>query len=291
MPSKFLCFMFLVAALADNFKWTSAEPTWTSLRVTWGLNIFSSRVFAKLPRTEDKARRHDFAKLAGDCTGKFLGRRYIKGLDTATVVLYDKNGYVAGMQSGIPKSQADKFNTTFSFADSPAFQLDRIGEEEIYFATVYFVDPKIICSKGRSQAQYYDQGTGNGLYLQNGSNPIYDSVPVPLYEKDVPGTKWVKGGCFRSMGVHYWYGMDRDFDCRKMFPYTAIYNRGKLTSFAFAFPGNYKFSKRFEHPPKSAFEKFLPSPVPKCLYDEYDRTGGFSTIHVFFSVRPWNIFC
>lgn len=290
MYSHFLCLVFLIAAPA-NFIGTSAEPTWTSLRVTWGLNIFSARVFAKLPRTEVKAKRDGFAKLAGDCSGKFLGKRYIKGLDTAAVVLYDKNGYVAGMQSGIPKSEADKFNSSFSFADSPAFQLDRIGEEEIYFATVYFVDPSTICTRGRSQAQYYEQGTGTGLYLQNGSYPIQDSIRVPLYEKDISGTRWVKGGCFRSMGVHYWYNMDKNFDCQNMFPYTTIYNRGKLTSFAFVFPGYYKFSSRFEHPPKSSFGDFLPNPVPQCVYDEYKRSGGFSTLHVYFSIRPWNIFC
>ncbi|KFM82414.1 hypothetical protein X975_23666, partial [Stegodyphus mimosarum] len=157
--------------------------------------------------------------------------------------------------------------------------------------TAYFVDPTIICNSGRTREQYLDQGTGTGLYFQNGTDPINDSVEIPLYEKDMEGTRWVKGGCFRTMGVHYWYDTHENMTCSKFFPITAIYNRGKLTNFAFASFGNYEFSKRFEHPPSSTFNLFLPTPVPKCLYDEYEISGGFSTMHVYFTIRPWNLFC
>ncbi|GBN55870.1 hypothetical protein AVEN_87236-1 [Araneus ventricosus] len=36
---------------------------------------------------------------------------------------------------------------------------------------------------------------------------------------------------------------------------------------------------------------FMPTPMPKCIDDEYERSGGVSSMHVFFSVRPWNTFC
>lgn len=65
---------------------------------------------------------------------------------------------------------------------------------------IYLWIPGIICSRGRSREQYLQDGTGTGLYLQNGSNPIEDSREVPLYEKDVEGAGWVKGQCFTSMG-------------------------------------------------------------------------------------------
>nr|XP_042907952.1 uncharacterized protein LOC107440592 isoform X1 [Parasteatoda tepidariorum] len=282
----------LVAAILVSVE---SEPTWQSFRVTWGINVLSSRVFAKLPRTESRARSEGFVKLAGGCAeGKFLGHRYMKGLDTAAVLIYDKNGFIAGIQHGIPKSDVDRVNTTFSFEKSSAYQLqlDKVlGEEEVYFLTSYFVDPNIICNEGRTREQYDEQGVGTGLYLQNGSNPIQNTFEVPLYEKDMEDTHWVKGGCFRTMGVHYWYNTHENMTCSDFFPFTAIYNRGKLTSFAFASFGNYEFSRRFEHPPSSTFSRFLPIPVPKCLYDEYERSGGYSTMHVFFSVRPWNIFC
>ncbi|GFT37597.1 uncharacterized protein NPIL_637971, partial [Nephila pilipes] len=68
---------------------------------TWGLNLLSSRVFAKLPKTESKARSEGFTRLTGECSGgKFLGHRYMKGLDTAAVLIFDDNGYIAGIQHG-----------------------------------------------------------------------------------------------------------------------------------------------------------------------------------------------
>ncbi|GBN55867.1 hypothetical protein AVEN_87233-1, partial [Araneus ventricosus] len=149
----------------------------------------------------------------------------------------------------IPKNDVEKVNTTFSFERSSAYQLDKIlGEEEVYFITTYFVDPNIICNGGRTKLQYEDQGVGTGLWIQNGTNPLRDSVQVPLYEKDMEGTNWYKGGCFRTMGIHYWYGAHENMTCSDFFPITAIYNRGKLTNFAFASFGNYEFSRRFEHP-------------------------------------------
>ncbi|GFQ91745.1 uncharacterized protein TNCT_337941 [Trichonephila clavata] len=285
--------LFAICALLNNAVFVHSEPTWQSFRVTWGLNLLTSRVFSKLPKTENKARSEGFTRLSGDCNdGKFLGNRYMKGLDTAAVLIYDENGYIAGIQHGIPKHDVEKINTTFSFERSSVYQLDKIlGEEEVYFLTTYFVNPDIICNDGRTKEQYEEEGIGTGLWIQNGSHPIRDSKEVALYEKDLERTEWVKGGCFRTMGVHYWYRAHQNMSCSDFFPITAIYNRGKLTSFAFASFGKYEFSRRFEHPSSTALTMFFPDPVPKCLYDEYERSGGFSSMHVFFSVRPWNIFC
>ncbi|GBO16595.1 hypothetical protein AVEN_118056-1, partial [Araneus ventricosus] len=86
---------------AAKNRCTVTEPTWQSFRVTWGLNILSSRTFSKLPQTEGRARSEGFARLAGECSGgKFVGHRFMKGLDTAAVIIYDDNGYVAGLQHG-----------------------------------------------------------------------------------------------------------------------------------------------------------------------------------------------
>jgi len=283
----------VIACLCIAFLgYVNAEPTWQGLRVTWGVNLLSSRVFAKLPLTESKARSEGFSRLAGGCTEKFLGHRYMKGLDTTAVLLYDVNGYIAGIQYGIPRNDVVTVNTSFNYDQSPAFQHDKIfGEEEIYFLTAYFVDPSTICSGGRTREQYLQDGTGTGLYFQNGTNPIRDSVEVPLYEKDMADTHWVKGGCVRSMGVHYWYNMHENMSCSDMFPFTAIYNRGKLTNFAFISPGHFEFSRRFEHPPASTISMFLPTPVPRCVYREFETAGGFSSMHVYFTIRPWNMLC
>ncbi|GIY53830.1 hypothetical protein CEXT_167301 [Caerostris extrusa] len=155
--------LFAVVVLVNNAVFVQSEPTWQNIRVTWGLNLFSSRVFAKLPKTESKARSEGFVRLAGECNGgKFLGHRYMKGLDTAAVLIYDVNGYFAGIQHGIPKNDVEKVNTTFSFEKSSAYQLDKVlGDEEIYFLTTYLVDPNIICNGGRTKDQQYEeQGIG-----------------------------------------------------------------------------------------------------------------------------------
>ena len=36
----------------------------------------------------------------------------------------------------------------------------------VYLATVYFIKPELICSPGRSQDDFEDQGTGNILWLR-----------------------------------------------------------------------------------------------------------------------------
>ena len=41
-----------------------------------------------------------------------------------------------------------------------------IQGDAVYLATVYFIDPELICSLGRSQEEFEDQGVGNVLWLQ-----------------------------------------------------------------------------------------------------------------------------
>ncbi|GBO16596.1 hypothetical protein AVEN_118056-2, partial [Araneus ventricosus] len=99
-PTQISWGLLLLEALCSGGS-LDVEPTWQSFRVTWGLNILSSRTFSKLPQTEGRARSEGFARLAGECSGgKFVGHRFMKGLDTAAVIIYDDNGYVAGLQHG-----------------------------------------------------------------------------------------------------------------------------------------------------------------------------------------------
>ena len=41
-----------------------------------------------------------------------------------------------------------------------------IQGDAVYLATVYFINKDLICSSGRSQDEFEDQGTGNVLWLQ-----------------------------------------------------------------------------------------------------------------------------
>uniref|UniRef100_A0A1W7R968 Venom protein n=1 Tax=Hadrurus spadix TaxID=141984 RepID=A0A1W7R968_9SCOR len=264
----------------------ATEPTWTTLRVTWGLNVLSKHVYAKLPLTTSETAEYGFHEIREGCAdGKFRGRRYIKDNDPAVILIYDSKGFVAGIQSGLPIYEVDRVKTTYPFSSNPIFQLF----DDTYFRTVYFMDPSYICKSNRTKKEFKNN-IGTGLWIQNGSNPNVNLIKVPIKKDELKSTKWTKGKCFVSMGRHYWHDVKKDMSCDNFFPYFLLLNRGKLTGFGFASVGNFEFSTRFEHPKKQDFSKFF-DPVPQCLENEFDQTGGFSTMHVFFSVRAWNLAC
>ncbi|KAK6170292.1 hypothetical protein SNE40_018714 [Patella caerulea] len=243
----------------------SSKDQWTTLKVKFGVNLFDSTNFNSLPRTVDEAEKAGFTKIS-ECenTDKFRGKRYIKDEDHAVVVLFDKNGYIAGLQAGV--------ETDYPFTGiSPPF----IKENGYSYITAYFVDPSTICETGRSKSQFEEFGTGTNLYIQTGNNPKTDNMLIPRKEAAIGDTKWTKGKCFPAMGVHYWYDLSADTDCEKFFPVFLLYNGGELNGLGWAFISNLP-STRYEHPPPSVFGKFM-EVVPTCL--EKDVT--ISTMHIY----------
>jgi hypothetical protein len=83
------------------------------------------------------------------------------------------------------------------------FNKETINNIDMYILTAYFIDPGLICTIGRTLSRLEHEGTGSGLFLQNGTNPIQDIIEVPLWENGTGKTKWVKGGCFRTMGESF----------------------------------------------------------------------------------------
>lgn len=57
-----------------------------------------------------------------------------------------------------------------------------------------------ICTTGRSADQFNKEGTGNNLYIQNGSNPMTDSILIPHDQDELGKTMWTKSPCFIGMG-------------------------------------------------------------------------------------------
>jgi hypothetical protein len=56
--------------------------------------------------------------------------------------------------------------------------------ETVYLATVYFVDPDIICGRGRTWKEFQRKGTGNTLIIQRGSTAARENLfPVPQTKK------------------------------------------------------------------------------------------------------------
>ncbi|XP_019646226.1 PREDICTED: uncharacterized protein LOC109486777 [Branchiostoma belcheri] len=262
----------------------SEDAEWNDLKVTWGLNqLFSSTVFDSLPRTESDALAEgwvDFSRGA-TCDGDYYrGSRYIKDNDPAVMLLFDKNGYIAGIQMGARITELP--------AGVPATPISYMWnyDGDMLVITAYFIDPATICT-GRSDALFTLEGTGGGLYLQTGYNPETDNMPIPRDEADIGTTLWTKGGCFYTMGQHYWYNTAADMNCDDFFPVFLLYNSGRLNGFGWNINANLN-SPRYESPPADALSMFFED-TPACFDQHVQR--GLSTMHIYLDDSPSFNFC
>jgi charged multivesicular body protein 7 len=252
---------------------------WHALRVTWNANPLSSWGFDKMPRTLDE-NKGQFQLKDDQCAGegnKFVGQRYWYKQDPALVLLFDKNGIIAGIQTSALKSK---------FTPDPKSK-DKyfIDDGDYWTMTAYFVDPSTICSQGRTKDDLKSQGTGTGLWLQYGNNAITNSMNIPLKEEDIKKTLWGHGKCFYTMGQHYWFNISKSMECGDVAPNCLLYNKGKLTGFCFA-PNYYLDSSRYDSPAPTikVLTKFL-DPVPDCFYTDPSFQKQ-STVHVYFNEKP-----
>ncbi|KAH7987058.1 hypothetical protein HPB52_024546 [Rhipicephalus sanguineus] len=74
---------------------------WDDLRVTWGMRNWRTSAFAQMPLTAKQAKEVGFVQLNNQCAGTFYGFRFMKDNDPSVVLLYDVNGVIAGLQSGV----------------------------------------------------------------------------------------------------------------------------------------------------------------------------------------------
>ncbi|KAK0049990.1 hypothetical protein Bpfe_020541 [Biomphalaria pfeifferi] len=268
-PAFLLTIVLLYSTCVHGFFFSSEpEKKWNALKTTWGANPFSSDNFVEMPRTEEKAIKEGFVKISGcNESSAFRGSRYVKSGDYAVVLLFDANGYIAGIQTGVSNHLGNGFPSSNM---RPLFSEDR----DQLFLTAYFVEPSLICTKGRSASEFQLQGTGSNLYFQKGSDPA-ELILMPRNESALPGTKWGDGKCFITMGKHYWYDFRIDTSCTDYFPMFLMYNDGMLNAFGWALAAELT-SRRYEHPPKSLLSLFIDT-VPRCLYD----LDHMSTMHIF----------
>lgn len=258
----------------------SAGPEWDDLKVKWDVNVFSPYTFAEMPRTTSDAESQGFV-MVSDCGAipGIYGKRYVKGGDFSLVLLYGVKGYIAGIQIGVDK--------TSNAAFPPQKQINHpfISFDNKYFLTAYFINPAQVCTTGRTAAQFAANGTGDALYIQNGTDAAVSSLVIPRSEAGMASTKWTKGHCFYSMGEHYWYNVKTDMSCDDFFPVFLLYNQGKLNAFGWAI-GASMTSERMEHPPASVIKDFI-EPVPDCLL----KMPQLSTMHIYLTSSPSSNLC
>jgi charged multivesicular body protein 7 len=255
-------------------------PDWDGLRVTWSANPFNSWGFDSQPR--DLTEKNKLELRDNQCTtpnAKFLGQRYWyrngAALDPALTLLYDTKGIIAGIQTSIPKNSYT--------LPTGIGKRQLVDDGDYYTSTAYFVEPSTICGNGRSKEQLKQEGTGSGLWLQSGPDPIKDSVRVPTNETEVKQTSWKLGKCFWTMGNHYWYNVTKDMDCGNFVPNCLMYNKGKLTAFCFSINAGLA-GPRYEHPTAELSNKFI-DPVPDCFFKD-PTFKTLSTIHVYLIDSP-----
>jgi charged multivesicular body protein 7 len=283
------CLVVLAAVICTSsaiFFSSNSAAAWNGLKAGFGINPFSSTTFAALPRTVEEAQEWGWKAdtSAGGCGvagTAFNGNRYTKDSDPGAMVLFDKQGKIAGIQAGIPKTQS----ATYPGPQNSKYHVFN-EEAKMWVVTAYFVDPSTICTTGRSQAEFETEGTGTQLSFQNG--PTASSLmTIPMEESEVTTTtKFVNGRCFYGMGQHYWYQLSKTMSCDDTFPAFLLYNKGKLNGFGWAFNPNFDNSYRWEHPTRSVFGAFMQE-VPDCLGVD----GPVSTLHVYMTDSPSTNFC
>lgn len=285
MAGRVLLIATCLVGGACAFFWpfsNDKEPTWNGLRVTFNMP-WKSNAFAKMPRTVREARDAGWDSLTSTCDpkGQFLGQRFILNGDRAVILLFDVQGYIAGIQTS--------FNANLSESYPPLqqrgviFQQETEGQETFFTLTAYFTDPAVICNGGRSEEDFKETGTGTELFLQIGPDPVKHNVSIPYYEKDVEEKHFTKGSCFPLMGLHYWYNISEDMSCDNFQPVFLLYTDGKLDAFGWAM-GIGLTSPRYEHPKHDQISKFM-KPVPRCLYDY----PVLSTMHIYLTSSYWRL--
>jgi len=259
--------VFLLACALTAVR--GANDNWNDLRVTFGIDPFNTWDFDSLPRNLENDMQ-SFTLKDDQCSagGKYVGRRYWYKSDPATILLFDINGYIAGIQTVVMKS-------TGWVPEKPLLGTWIQEDTDSYSMTAYFVNPSIICTSGRTADDYAKDGTGNGLWLQNGPDPLADTFMVPELESDIKPTKWGSGKCFWTMGQHYWYNVTQDMPCNEFIPYCLLYNGGYLNAFCFQISYDVTPSQRYEHPTPFQAKSCCLDPVPSCF------SGKQSTMHVF----------
>jgi len=216
--------------------------------------------------------KDDLCATAG---GKLVGQRYWDVKDPTVMLLFDKNGYIAGIQTSVLKSKftpADNLKNK-NYADDGDF----------WTLSAYFIDPSLICGAGRSKEEFEKTGTGTGLWVQMGPNAVTDSFRVPAEEAEMKAMgKWGSGKCFPTMGQHYWYNITKDMPSDHMVPNCLLYTGGKLNAFCFA--SNHDLvSTRYDYPkPTNDKIKLFMEPVPDFFFTE-PSYKVVSTVHVYFS--------
>jgi hypothetical protein len=287
---RFLVLVALATVLSCVYvSEAQREVPWDDLRIKWDVNIFDENTFRQYPLTQADAVSQGFDAVDAEgaaCEDGLPGSRYATDGDLTTIVVYDANGFIAGVQMAISQSDAAANGGGYPFDQMSAFRPQTIDGVDYWVLAAYFVEPSVVCV-GRTQEEFEESGTGTGLYIMTGPE-LTDYENPANTEGEVGSSEWVHGYCFLSMGEHYWYNVSEDLPCDEMFPAFLLYNQGELTGFGWAVQGIYQ-SDHTEYPPSFVLNLFI-NPIPTCLPGIVDDIG-VTTQHIYFNVGLTTVNC
>jgi len=265
--------IFLTMAVAANAFLFDVRK-WDALKVTWNKNPLKG--FDNLPRQISENKEFELKDdLCATGGGKLIGQRYWYKKDPTVMLLFDKNGHIAGLQTSVLKT---KFTPAENLKNK-----NYIDDGDYWTLSAYLIDPSLICGAGRSKEEFEKSGTGTGLWIQMGPNAVTDSYHVPAEEAEMKAMgKWGSGKCFVTMGQHYWYNITKGMSSDHFVPNCILYNGGKLNAFCFAMNGMFDGSRYdYPHPTGEKIGLFM-DPVPDFFFTE-PAFKVESTIHFYFS--------
>jgi len=283
----------LACSVAPGSGWFfGGGPKLDDLRVTWALNPFNSWRFDAMPRTQDAAIAAGWKLYADGCAmdqqDRLPGKKFILNQDLSVILVFDANGFIAGIQLRVPKS---KITPGKLIAAAP---LVEDFDSASYVLSAYFIHPTRICdpAKSRTADEFKTQGTIDKLFFQVGPHAANNLLEIPATQDETQLSQkhWVKGKCFPTMGRHFWYNVSAELDCSQMMPFFLLYNSGKLNAFGFALTSEFDNANphRFEHPGLKEAKLCCMDPYPKCFDGAVDK---LTTMHVFLDCTPSFNFC
>lgn len=260
----------------------SGGQNWYNFRMGWTPNPFDG--FIRQPWVEAEAIEQGWQQISNDCSegASFPGSRYALANEeygANMVLIYDVNGFIAGMHSVLLK----KYSSGNWQSDSPWYRSDTIFGEDAYLTTAYFVNPDVICT-GRTQSEFDVEGTGNTLQFLKGQE--LETVPLDIDSTD--GSGWYKHFCLFNMGRHYFQlNHDTSAACdANLVPIQLMFQGGVLNGFVWqhvaTIPG-----PLWETPGEKGVTAIIDRP-PDCLFDLV-KSPGVTTMHIF--VRDFKTWC
>ncbi|CAB3983951.1 Hypothetical predicted protein [Paramuricea clavata] len=212
----------------------------------------------------------------GNCdeNNAYVGNRYIKDNDKSTRLIFGNDGIIAGIQATLSST------STYPDRSSPSPWI-RVNENEA-IVTAYFRNPHTICTKSGGSSGNAKSTFGHELYIQTKSWLTaggQKAIRIPRNENELEHSLWVKGKCFPNMGMHYWYNISANLECKDIFPMFLLYDvtSHKLASFGWSVPVPVP-SASWERPPQYFLKFFFnhDDDIPTCL-----KNKVISTQHIY----------